>query len=639
MAATNMHQNLQGRVPGDFITRFSRSPGLVICGITLIVQFVLASITFPISELFTNSPLFYIDGAYHWYEMKLAASLAVTGNVVGYDPFFAAGHPDGIIYNFSAKFPALLAALVSPGISEIRVYKLYVFVAATLAPLAIPGAAMVLRFPPVVALGAAVFGLFMWWVTYFHWYFTAGMVGYVTACYLGILFVAFIVRYSEGWGSTAVLVGIGLFGAIGFFTHPVFPIPVAFLVLTYLATSLTRVRRRRLPAVLLLIPVVSLLPNLIWIFPTYHYQQVFPLEMDDTYQKIVDGGLIWRESLGMLRDGAHGSKAYPLLLIGSLWACFFGSDRNSRGISLAFLAAAVALELFAYLGAISTVVGKMMQPNRFAPVGYLFLCIPAAQGLRLMFDAFSRSSSMWQRAFAGANIAAAALACSVLTYELVREVTPGPHGRYGAPPPQVKPLGNDSAWVIDWLQRRTTANARVLFETSLGRVHDEAHMAGYYAYAAQREFIGGPYPFMHFAGFWDGWLFGKRISDIPGKRMAEYLSLYNIGWILVHSDAAKQYFGTLPGVRLDGEYGKLRAYVVEAGQSYFLQGSGQVQARGHNNLLLGDITGDQVVLKYHYVPGMTTEPPVQIEGMQILDDPKPFVRIANPPARLRLFLP
>jgi len=88
--------------------------------------------------------------------------------------------------------------------------------------------------------------------------------------------------------------------------------------------------------------------------------------------------------------------------------------------------------------------------------------------------------------------------------------------------------------------------------------------------------------------------------------MAEILSLYNVGWILVHSDAARRNFGMLPGVRLDGEYSRLRAYVVEAGQSYFLQDSGQVQARGHNNLLLGDITGAQVILKYHYILGISS---------------------------------
>src|SRR6478672_179680 len=80
------------------------------CGATLLAQFVLVSMSFPLGELWTDTPLFYIDGAYHWYEMRIASSLAPTANVVGYDPFFAAGHPDGIIYNSSAKLPGALAA-------------------------------------------------------------------------------------------------------------------------------------------------------------------------------------------------------------------------------------------------------------------------------------------------------------------------------------------------------------------------------------------------------------------------------------------------------------------------------------------------------------------------------------------------
>jgi hypothetical protein len=49
--------------------------------------------------------------------------------------------------------------------------------------------------------------------------------------------------------------------------------------------------------------------------------------------------------------------------------------------------------------------------------------------------------------------------------------------------------------------------------------------------------------------------------------------------------------------------------------------------------------GSEVVLKYHYVPGLVTEPPVQLSGEHLLDDPMPFIRIANPPAQLRLYLP
>ena len=205
--------------------------------------------------------------------------------------------------------------------------------------------------------------------------------------------------------------------------------------------------------------------------------------------------------------------------------------------------------------------------------------------------------------------------------------------------PEVRPLGEDSIWLMAWLRDRTSADYRILFENAVGRAHDGAHMAGYYAYETQREFIGGPYPFMHFASFWDGLAFGKRLADIPFERMRDYFALYNIGAIVVHSDSAKRYFDVMPGVRLDAEHGVLRAYVVDTPHSYFLSGGGRVLERGHNHLLLTDVVGPRVVLKYHYVPGMTSDPPARIDGVYLQDDPKPFVRIENPPQTLRLYLP
>ena len=123
-----------------------RNQWLMIFGMTFVAQLLLASINFPASELFTRNPLFYIDSPYHWYNMELAANLAPTGNVTGYDPFFDAGHLDGVFYYHSGRVPAFFAALLSPTISELSVYKVYVFLAAILGPLAIVASARILRF-------------------------------------------------------------------------------------------------------------------------------------------------------------------------------------------------------------------------------------------------------------------------------------------------------------------------------------------------------------------------------------------------------------------------------------------------------------------------------------------------------------
>ncbi|MEL7449134.1 MAG: hypothetical protein AAFN78_07990, partial [Pseudomonadota bacterium] len=76
----------------------------------LLLQALLVSLTFPVTELFSDLPLFHIDNAAHWYRITTAANLAESGNVVGYDPFFNAGTATGIAANPAAKVPALLLA-------------------------------------------------------------------------------------------------------------------------------------------------------------------------------------------------------------------------------------------------------------------------------------------------------------------------------------------------------------------------------------------------------------------------------------------------------------------------------------------------------------------------------------------------
>lgn len=343
------------------------------------------------------------------------------------------------------------------------------------------------------------------------------------------------------------------------------------------------------------------------------------------------------EMFGIFRHDSQGSKVYPLLIMASAWALFNRSAQNNRHILIAFILAAVSIEILAYCGAAFNVL-RGIQPNRFAPAGYLLLCLPAGCGLSFMLRALNDRGVRRTGAVAGFILAFSI--GTILTWELWREVTPGSHGRFGSSPPQVKPLGDDTAWVIDFIKHYTASDARVLFETGMGRPHDHGHLAGYYAYQTKREFVGGPYPTMYFASFWDGSLFGKPIDEITYVQMAEYFKLYNIGQIIVFSDSAKRYFDGMKGVvHFYSEHEKLRAYTVDGDYSYFFRGSGRIVTRDHNHLVLTDIIGELVVLKYHYVPGLSTIPATQIEGVYMLNDPKPFVQIRNPPAHLVLSIP
>src|SRR5688500_10376633 len=100
---------------------------IVVLATILLVQALLVSNTFPLSELFTEKPRFHNDAAFNWYQMKMMVNLAASANLTGYDPFFNAGYIGGIHTNPSAKGPAAAAVLLHGWMDEIVVYKLLSF--------------------------------------------------------------------------------------------------------------------------------------------------------------------------------------------------------------------------------------------------------------------------------------------------------------------------------------------------------------------------------------------------------------------------------------------------------------------------------------------------------------------------------
>jgi hypothetical protein len=607
----------------------------------LICQFAFVAWTFPLSELMSSKPMFHIDSAWHLYHVKLGANLMRTHSLVGYDPFFNAGYPGGVTYNWSAKFPVLLAILFKPWLDEIVAYKLFVFVSATLAPACVPLAMRWLGFEYRAVVAGSALGLILWWASVFRWYHTAGMVSFVFGSYLALPYVARIINYFEGRGNWGCLAGLGLVGAIALFYHPLFPIPIIGGVIVYLAFDWQAVSRLRTWLLLLMVPFLAILPNLLWLYPMDYYHRIFSVGVGQVspYQQLVDINIAWKEFLGLWSGNARGSKLYLPFAVAAAWACFAVRGIRERRIVASFTCLGCCLVLFAVVGAASSAAANV-QPNRFSPVGYLFLAIPASFGLVRLWQSVIVKRRPWR------ELGALWLVLGVITIpvayaanEVKHEIRYAAIGHYGAIPPEVKGLGDRSVWIINWLKTNTTNSGRVLFETSKARVHDGGHLAGFYAYTTGREFIGGPYPFHHFAGFWDGYLFGRPIEKMEHEQLRKYIELYNIGWAIVHSEQSKKVLDKMPGVGPVGQYKELKVYAINQHLSYFIRGSGRVAERDHNRLLLDDLSGEDVIVKYHYVDGLKSEPFTRLMPIYLLEDPNPFIRIQYPPKTLSLYLP
>jgi hypothetical protein len=415
----------------------------------------------------------------------------------------------------------------------------------------------------------------------------------------------------------------GSIGAFGFFLHPLFVVCAGFTTVCY---GLPDFGRRDFSSVFLRltgIALISVVPNIPWILDLL---DTISVAVAQPYQREVGLIRIPTELLGVWNAHSMGSKINAGLLIGAILACL-GPKGRERYFCRISIVAWLAVSLFAALGGAWNPTGAI-QPNRFSGFAYLLLAVPAAMGIVSGTRALFVTLGLKRVLVAGA-VFAVGLSVSASAWEVVRETSSAPIGHYGAIPPEVRGLGPKSMWLIAWIEQNTTHDGRILFETSLGRTHDGAHMAGYYALTTDREFIGGPYPFNFFAGFWDGFCFGKKIGDIPATDFTRYLDLYNIGWIVVHSDASKLYLDAMPGVERVADFADLRIYSVSQALTYVINGSATLDSSAINAVAFKEVKGTELVLKYRYVSGLKAAPAGNVEPYQVPGSPDPFVRVTG----------
>ncbi|MGZ8487919.1 MAG: hypothetical protein ACXWW4_05255, partial [Candidatus Binatia bacterium] len=197
--------------------------------------------------------------------------------------------------------------------------------------------------------------------------------------------------------------------------------------------------------------------------------------------------------------------------------------------------------------------------------------------------------------------------------------------------------------IIDWVGRETPRDARVLFEESgdeTGFVYDGIYLSSFLPHLTGRQLIGGPINLYndrhHFAEFHSGQLFKRDIGAIADVELRNYFRLYNIGAVVAFHPASVEKLLSIPGlVTVDRRIGPIHLMKVNQPLSWFVEGDGKVQADA-NRLELRDLKGGEIVLKYHWVAGLNSEPAANIEAVKLADDPIPFIKLIDPPSSLVL---
>lgn len=599
----------------------------------LLVQLVLQSWFFPVTELLTAKPLIHIDAAFHQYQIALAQALCHQHLLVGYDPYFAAGYQGGVTFNASAKVPALLACALGTPAAVAPVYKVFSFTMGVLAPAGLVLAARLLGLSRAVGWVVAAMAVLLWWTGPIRWYHTAGLVSWVASAFLALPYAVAAVRGCLRPTFTSV-VAMAAVGALGTLLHPLFPLAVLILAVPLLLASWREVRSGcGFVTAALCICAAVLAVNGPWLLATMNAPGY--ASQPGPHQWTVDPLLMLRELLGVASTAAGGSRLDAALVLGC--AAFLVLARGTvRKPVMAVLVGGALLMAWASLGGLLKS-ASALQPNRFSALAWLALSLPAAWGAVALAGAV-RSRSGPPRWLACSVLAAISLIGLAFVREAAIEIFTTRSGRYAVTPPEVKGLGSTSQAVLSFLRDHTDTSARVYFEASLGRRHDGGHMAGLYALQADREFIGGPYPFIDYANAWDGWAFGQRLTELSSAQLQQRLDMYNVKWMLCHTAACRQAMAALPGVTLITELGVVTAFQRAQAGNFFAQGRGRVTQRCFNTLELETEGDTETTLKYHWVPGLVTSPPTTVEQRDLLPGARPFIVLRNPPRHLTLSL-
>lgn len=585
-------------------------------------------------------PLAFDDYSIQFYYAQLGAQfLARKGTTFGYDPDFMAGYPKTPLYYPSSK-PFEFALWAFDSSDPARVFNRTVGLMLAVLPLLMFGAAVNFGLQAGERLAAVALATLPHAMVPMAGFYgimeAAGMVAFIFASFLSLYVVSAVYRYFER-GGRAVALSLFVAAPLLYLSH-LTALVISAVPLAVLAFEAVRRRLWSRLAVMALVAGAVLAVNWRWIegYLLYaHYADLGDFYTKEGATHFVPAGGLLAPFHVYVPSPAVVSLIPPVL--GAVGAWLWVRERR-WGLVGVFVPQIVCLFVLAFYGGALGL--NALAPARITlPLG-LYLFVPAAAALAAGVSwVWRRSGAITKdprrRAIRIAALLAIGIAAqtSDLPERIWRPYTlPILEAREG--------YAEHGDRLIDWLRANVDARAGRLLHEETDRAHHQyfgTHMAALIPWATDIEMAGPPAPHalvrQNFLRFIAGTLRDRPIRKFDARELASYLDLYDVGYVLCWTNASKQRFAKLPFATPVGDYEKFTLYRIDRPHSRFLKGSGSVEVVD-GELRLRDVVAEDgvVVLKYHWLESLESDPPGTLLQYQALDDPTPFIGIENPPS-------
>lgn len=586
--------------------------------------------------LTNGQPLWRYDHPLYYHSTLVTREfLRQTWTTAGYDPAFMAGYPKSVIFPASSTLPEVVVALFGGNRPDFA-YKVYVLLTASSVPWLLALAGWLWRLGPgAVLAGVGVFLVYIW--SDFPMNYAAyGMLPYLLAVPFGLLATGLFHRYAVGeglrwWVASAAAMPLLM---MVHFTVGLIVAPAALLIyLAAVARGRTKAgqvpgRGRWFHAAVWSIPLLVLAFNAFWWLPgVWLASTKGPSDFVFSHREGIARRL---------------TQIATTEVAAELWLCVFGLPglivlwKKDRPGGLALGAYAAGGFAWGYLAGGFRAL-DFLQPGRHTFAFFTAMSLTAGLALARGL-AWLRGLSRFRLDLLAAVPLLALFAWDngpFLVERIRKEVFANYPFMASRPSPYLK-------WVMDHVRRHVRPGERLLYEESGFAMEGDpdpyqvGHYSGLLADQFGIELIGGPY--LHaslttnFTQFGEGMLFGVKNWD--RDRFVRYARLYRPTTIVCWTRYARAFCYAYPDlieVIEDSRpvlIGRVKGFGGDA-----IEGRAEVEASPGRLRVSRTEAGldGWVVLRYHSVPCLRSDPPVAWEPVYLEDDPVPFIRLRPHP--------
>ncbi len=607
-----------------FLAAHQRQLLPLICGLHVILVFLFL----PPQRVFSAVPILEVDYAHHYHQVAtVVTALSQDTRHWAWDPSFCAGYPLGTLFDVDMKlFEVIAYVLTSIGVNTALAYNCLILMCFLSVPALLFFACRNFDVSRSATVLAVLTGTLIW-----HSYGpilmlnSVGVCTFVFASYGSLLIVSLVNRVIGGANGRVYIVLL-LALSMGLLAHITMPL---LLLAPVAALYVQRIGKMPLHRHVLLLgaAIVALAANAWWIATVFRFLPLRvattflapprPAELIAAFMKFESPGLL----LGILGLAGYlivaaSSRSVATMGIAAI-ASFFFLSNMTLGLPL-----------------LST-----LEPLRFMIPLVVYSTLGLALGLAATLRSHARPMT-----FAASRPVLLALGLFAATIWAPRSMF---EDGFRSKPDAFKRI-------VSWIQARSPENSRIAFQDDSPGTLSAARLQFY----VDRELIGGPFSEMNlkhaFAAFTRSRFFDKRFAELTREDVRRYADLYNIKSIITSTSEACLAFSRLsPAVRLvdrfsvktlpshsvassspferywsrGGEY-PLCFFEVDRQSSFFLQGSGSLAAKLNQIDVVGSSQGG-VVIKYHWLEGLATDPVLPIREYRVEGLPIGFIEIDN----------